>query len=102
MTEVEGLDLGHDVVGPPLGGEPVDEVRAVLVDACWEVVRADRQYAISGRSDSMPPRSRPAPWQLLRSVHAPKRQPDRVCRLLHPGPGGNLARSGRQYKASHE
>ena len=41
VAEIEGLDLGLDPVGQHLGGEPVDQVRAVLVDPGREVVRAD-------------------------------------------------------------
>lgn len=43
MGQIEGLDLGFDVMGEHLGGSPFDQIRRVLVDPRREVVGADRQ-----------------------------------------------------------
>jgi hypothetical protein len=55
MAEIEGLDLGLDGVSSHFGGEPVDEVGRVLINAGRKVVRAHRKRGHVG-----PKRQHPA------------------------------------------
>ena len=48
MTEIEGLDLRLHPVGQHLPSEPVDQLRAVLVDAGGEIVRSHSERSHVG------------------------------------------------------
>ena len=43
MAEIEGLDLGLDVVGQHFASQPIHQIGRILVDAGWKVVGPDGQ-----------------------------------------------------------
>jgi hypothetical protein len=43
VAEIESLDLRLYIMNQHLGGQPVDQVRRVLIDPVGKIVRADRE-----------------------------------------------------------
>ena len=69
VAEVKRLDLGLDVMGQHLGGQPVHQIGRVLIHTRRKVVRPDRQRRHVGPQRQHPaafaPRPRPAPGREL-------------------------------------
>ena len=102
VGEIEGFDLGLDVIGPHLARQPVDQVGRVLVDAGGEVVRPhgqrrhvgpQGQHAAARLARARPPAGRELDDHAGAVLFQPLLQPRETlgvrCRrlVLHPDMG---------------